>query len=114
MPGARYFAGSPTSKPPYAINNQGQVVGDYKTPAGLARGLTRLADGTIILIEVPGASTTPGRGALVLGINESGWDVGPLLGLLQHRARLFPLPRRPVLPDRRPRRGHGDALQRYR
>jgi len=67
---------SPTFTQATAINNQDVVVGVYEDASGVFHGFIRQAGGSTETVDVPGASTAPGLGTVILGVNEAGWVSG--------------------------------------
>src|ERR1700722_589312 len=68
-----------------ALNNLGQAAGSYIDGAGVTHGWVRDSNGTITIIDVPGAVTAPGAapcypgtvaGTTVNGINDKGFISG--------------------------------------
>jgi hypothetical protein len=60
-----------------AINNLGQLVGEYVDTAGVYHGYFRDAKGKLSLkIDAPGASSVPGFGSIPLGVNDLGMISG--------------------------------------
>jgi hypothetical protein len=61
----------------FAINNTGQIVGQYCDSGGLTHGFLRNTDGSFTTIDVPGATTTNGNGGTsATGISSSGEIAG--------------------------------------
>lgn len=60
----------------FVINDFGQIGGYYVNSAGVYHGFFREWNGELTDVTVPGASTTPGIGTLVLGLNNFGWISG--------------------------------------
>ncbi len=60
----------------FVVNDFQQIVGYYLDSVGVYHGYFRDWNGALTDITVPGASTTPGRGTLALGLNNLGWISG--------------------------------------
>ncbi len=66
--GANLFEGTL----PYAINDLGQIAGLFQSADLTTHGFVREADGSFVVVNVPGASTGPYQGTLLFDINDAG------------------------------------------
>ena len=69
VPGAAWTGGA-------SINASGTIAGSYYDVGGGFRGFLRNSDGSIILIDAPGAGQGVGQGTYVIGINDAGTIFG--------------------------------------
>jgi hypothetical protein len=61
---------------PLGINPAGVITGGFNDGFNVNRGFLRTSDGTVTIIDAPGAGTGSGQGTLPLGINPAGMITG--------------------------------------
>jgi len=63
----------------FAVNNIGDAAGDFRDFDGVFHGYVRRSDGSLRIVDVPGASNEASRsaaGTALLGLTDSGWISG--------------------------------------
>jgi hypothetical protein len=63
----------------FAVNNLGDAAGDFRDVDGVFHGYVRAGDGTLAIVDVPGAATDASKtaaGTALLGLTDSGWMSG--------------------------------------